>query len=398
MMINRKHPNYWNDETIIQELKQIISIIGHFPTHKELQKCGNGISGAIIKYDGINKFREILGYEIIRKPSCYWTDDTIIEEIKLIIEEIKHFPTETELRSMNRYNLSSAISANGGIVKFRKLLGYDLLVKPSNFWTEENTINELKEIINKTNHFPTKNELISMNRYNLTSAVDKHGGLERFRKLFGYELLQKPNGYWTEETILKELKPICERLGNFPTRNDLVTINKTDLSAQITINGGYYKFSKLMGLQNLHVPLSSWTEDKVIEELNKIISEIGHFPSKIELSATLYRAILKYGGVNKFRKLTGNKILHSLVGFWTDEKIIEELKVIIKKINHFPTQYKLSKLERCGLVSVMYKNGGINRFRELLGYNILLSEKYQSLSASYTCKRGHTTEKLVKKL
>lgn len=397
MKINRKHPNYWNNETIVQELKQIIHTLCHFPTHKELQGYG-GISNAIIKHGGIDKFREILGYKIIRKHKYYWNDDTIIKELKSIIEEIKHFPTERELRSSNHYDLTSAISINGGIVKFRKLLGYDLLIKPRNFWTEENTINGLKEIINKINYFPSKNELINMNKHDLISAINKHGGLEKFRKLFGYELIQKPNGYWTDETILKELKLIISKIGHFPTHSNLASINRTDLSAQITINGGYYKFSKLIGLSNSHTPLSSWTENKVIEKLNDIVSELGYLPSKTELPATLYRAIIKYGGVNRFRKLTGNKILHSLAGYWTDEKIIEELKIIIKKLNHFPTQYELLGLNRNDLVSAMYKNGGINKFRELLGYTSSMYEKHIALLASYTNRRGRKSEKLVKRI
>lgn len=397
MKINRKNPNYWNNDTIVQELKQIIHTLCHFPTHKELQGYG-GISNTIIKHGGINKFREILGYKIIRKPKCYWSDETIIKELKSIIEEIKHFPTERELRSANHYDLTSAISINGGIVKFRKLLGNDLLVKPRNFWTEENTIKELKEVISTMNRFPSKNELIAMNKHGLINGINKHGGIEKFRKLFGYELLQKPRGYWTDETILKELKLIISKIGHFPTHSNLASINRTDLSAQITIHGGYYKFSKLIGLSNSHTPLSSWTEDKVIEKLSDIVSELGYLPSKTELPATLYRAIIKYGGVNKFRKLNGNKILHSLAGYWTDEKIIEELKIIIKKLGHFPTQYELLGLDRNDLVSAIYKNGGVNKFRELLGYTLLMYEKHIALLASYTNRRGRKSEKIVKKI
>lgn len=51
-----------------------------------------------------------------------------------------------------------------------------------------------------------------------------------------------------------------------------------------------------------------------------------------------------------------------------DSYIISELKLIINDLNKFPTQSNLISLNKGSLLHKINKNGGLNKFRLLMGY------------------------------
>lgn len=70
-----------------------------------------------------------ISQKINRKPYGYWTEETIIDELKPIINELEHFPTTTELIKYNRKDLSVAIGKNGnGINNFREKCGFSISI------------------------------------------------------------------------------------------------------------------------------------------------------------------------------------------------------------------------------------------------------------------------------
>ena len=50
-----------------------------------------------------------------RKPNDFWTDENIISELKAIIEDIKHFPSQQDLKKLKRSDLLSAMKKKRGI-------------------------------------------------------------------------------------------------------------------------------------------------------------------------------------------------------------------------------------------------------------------------------------------
>lgn len=399
--LNKKPHNYWSEKIIIANLNTIITNIGHFPTTTELCNSDkHNLSTAISRHGGINKFRTLLGYELIQKPNDYWSKDSVIKELEQIIKLVGHFPTQPELCNIGRLDLASQVTRHGGYPKFRKLLGYHTLIHPANYWNDETIINELKVIINKINMFPSITHFKTTNKQKLMGAIARHGGINKFKTLLGYELFQKPDGYWTFDNTLKELKIIIKNMGHFPSYDELHDIDRLDITYGISKNGGFPKFRKLLGYDILHNPLGYWTDETIIEKLKEIITIFGDFPSPktIQDSKGLLRAINRNGGMNKFRTLLGYDYFHKPNGYWTDDTIIQHLKQIEKDIGHFPSRHELTILDRQDIHGAMSQNGGTNKFRELLGYTVSIQEKYKSELSSYNAKRGSKTEKLVKKI
>jgi len=144
-----------------------------------------------------------------------------------------------------------------------------------------------------------------------------------------------------------------------------------------------------------------WTEKVIIDKLNEIISNINHFPTIFELKENntyLVHKIYKFGGINKFRYLMNYEPIFKPKNYWTDEKIIEELKIICKKLNHFPSNNEIIELKRNDLQGAIIKSGGYIRFLGLLGYTVLDYKKIYSEKMSYNGKRGKNSEKIVKQI
>ncbi|MCK5012564.1 MAG: hypothetical protein KAS66_01990 [Candidatus Omnitrophica bacterium] len=239
-----------------------------------------------------------------RKPNGYWkVEENVIKELKIIIKEIGHFPTNKELASIGRTDLSGGINKSGGVNHFREILGYEFKkMKPNGYWkVEENVIKELKIIIKEIGHFPTISELHDMKKHGLVGAMNMHGTVNYFRKKMGHNILQKTYGYWTEENTIKEIEKVIKKLGNFPTKTELNKIGKNDLRGAIEMGGGSDYFREKMGYKPLKKISDYWTEENTIKHLGKLIEDLGHFPSRLELQESrLIGPVQKYGGVSHF--------------------------------------------------------------------------------------------------
>ena len=336
------------------------------------------------------------------KPRGYTTHETIINDLQEVVIQIGHFPTSQELRCINKGGLLAKIFRHGGINRFRTEFGLELIKKSKGYWTDEIIVSELKPIIIELEHFPTRDELINLNRSDLDGAIATNGGYNKFQNLLGYEAQRKPKGYWVDETVIAELKPIIRSIGHFPTQTELQTMGRRDLAHQISIHGGVNKFKKLMGYQITKRDDGSWTDEIIVSDLKPIIIELEHFPARDELinlnRMDLIGAITRNGGVNKFRELCGKPIILKTKGYWTDATIISVLKPIALKLNHFPTVAELKNEGRQDLISQITSHGGTNKFRELMGYPISQYDKYISELMTYVGRRGKKSESIIKQI
>ena len=298
---------FWTEENTRLELESVIDELGHFPINNELNKIGRSSLGyAISKNGGYNYFRDKLGYKLIRR---HWDEKTIISTLNSIIDELSHFPTYSELNQIDNGDLVAQIGRNGGITYFRDKLGYKPLQKSNGYWTEENTTHELKLLIDELGKFPSQNKLSELGESSLAVAITKNGGFNYFREKMGSEPLRKSNGYWTEENIISTLNSIIDELGHFPTYSELKKIHNGDLSVAIQKHGGSNYFRDKLGYDIIHKPNGYWTKENTTSELNSIINELNHFPTHSELNKMhnggLSLAIQKHGGSNYFMEEYG---------------------------------------------------------------------------------------------
>jgi hypothetical protein len=122
-------------------------------------------------------------------------------------------------------------------------------------------------------------------------------------------------GYWRSLGNIKaELRPICDKLGRFPTYGELETTGRSDLIHAINrYHNGPRKLARKIGClvdeTVSHKPRGFWKDniEHVISELGVIHESLGQFPTSNFLRdeyPSLYYAIVKYyGGIKSVRKV-----------------------------------------------------------------------------------------------
>jgi hypothetical protein len=114
-------------------------------------------------------------------------------------------------------------------------------------WTKVRVIRELKEL-HQAGHVITIANLRKLGKIGLAWASTRLGTLTNFKKAAGIPI--KLVVRWSDESIIKHLKPIIKEYGFFPNASLLKMIQRNDLSSAISKNGGYPKFYKLLNMRS----------------------------------------------------------------------------------------------------------------------------------------------------
>lgn len=187
--------------------------------------------------------------------------------------------------------------------------------------------------------------------------------------------LKKSEG-WTEEEIIDELQPICEKLGHFPTIDYLIKIGRIDLSVQIGRQGGVYYFAKKVGYKVKQRPPRYWTRwDNLKKELLPICRKLGKMPTQKELStlgrSDLITPIRKFGRFSEVAEKLGYESERRTKGYWSRwDNLKKELLPICKKLGGFPTASKLKKLHKFSLAHAINNFGKFEKVARRLGYTL----------------------------
>jgi hypothetical protein len=183
------------------------------------------------------------------KPSkSKWTKVFLFKELQPIVNKFNTIPSEGDLMNMGRADLVVGIKKNGGFIKIKEELG---LVSSRKKWNEDNILRELKIILKENKSFPTSKFLKENNRNDLLSGINSLNGLNYFREILGFKKStqgRKTKKYSIEE-VVKDINEVIDLIGHFPSTNDLKSINKLYLASRIQCVGGYQKLRKIMGYE-----------------------------------------------------------------------------------------------------------------------------------------------------
>ena len=207
--------------------------------------------------------------------------------------------------------------------------------------------------------------------------------------------MRKPNGYWKNiDNVKRELQPIIDKLGRFPSNNEMIKEIGSSLPRYIMkYHGGILHLSQKMGLNNYDESIGrstqgTWKKEDVVDIFLKILKkkELNHFPSRNDLKDMGEDV---YVGITQTFKTYKNFKIHirslgydfsdkSKEVYWNPQRINQELTKIINELGYFPSQTELD--ER-----------GLSTIRRLLSENPSLKEPF--LKKYSTKPRKYTTPK-----
>jgi hypothetical protein len=188
--------------------------------------------------------------------------------------------------------------------------------------------------------------------------------------------MRKPRGYWKNiENVKKELKPLIERLGRFPSSNEMIKEIGSSLPRYIIkYHGGILHLSHEMGLKNYDESIGrrtqgTWKKKEVVNIFLKILKnkKLNHFPSRYDLKDMGEDV---YVGISQtFNTYENFKIHIKSLGYnfsdkpkkvyWNTQRINKELTKIINEIGYFPSGSDLNKRGLTTLRRLISENPGL---------------------------------------
>ena len=245
-----------------------------------------------------------------RKPTGYWTLENTLKECRILVEKEGDLPSKERLEKSGMNSLEKAIANYGGFRKIREILGLKQQRVEDGHWTKRNIIKEAKEIVTEKGYFPSEAELKKMNRKGFLGAVHKHYGIVQLRRDLRLEIIKLEHKYWTVEKVINECKKIVRKEGYLPSNHQLDKMGYGKLAAQITSKVGYRNVRDLLKLEHNKVEDGFWkNEENALQEASRIMEEhkLKILPSRSALKVLGYhgfvRAIYKYlGGFTAFRE------------------------------------------------------------------------------------------------
>ncbi len=438
----RKPRNFWIDFENIKTLLIPLCNENTLPSADSLKQYPEGyqLINAISRYHGgIESVAARLGCKT-RKSEIEWTEDELSDELKKFSIENNGFPTQATLRKQKRSDLEKAISRSSkNIHEWAEHLGYTPCQKPKGYWKDfENLRREIEKII-VNNKFPTSEMIANNIGHRARHAIYAYHGesIATLAKRMGYEppnflvatdghYVQSGNEYIVDEFLYNHgiqhevgglIAPGVNqykydfKIGEYyleiwgyesnridgicgvynKKRKEKEEFYRSKSLKLISINAEFFQQSakdicldlfnlltscgivcgdtpKEFDISNIQKHAYYWSEDRILRELKIILNDIGKVPSWEELRnagrGDLADAIKRYGGFSKFRILLGQKIRSG----WDDEKIECELKKIIAEDKKFPIQSRLKELERWDLLRAINRSGGFVKWHIKMGF------------------------------
>lgn len=246
--IPQRQKEKWTKEKVIEEYRNIHLQKGKFPTTQEVREMGkSGLASAGFKLFGNNNaIKEILNISTDRKSRNYWSLSNTGKELKKFIDTnpISKGDIIDKLRQQNRHDLIGAIYKHNGLRKITKKFGLNIAMKKAG-WSKKEILQELK-ILSNNGVVITQNNLSDLGRNDLLGAITKFGGLNAVKHKLGLAVARR--NYWTDQRIIKELKPLIKSFGRIPSNNVLKAMGKNDLACAIKKHGNVRKFSDLLNV------------------------------------------------------------------------------------------------------------------------------------------------------
>lgn len=378
--MDKKPYRYWNEESIIKELKNFIDKNNYFPP---CTKMPNSIWAAIKKTKkGIDYYRKILGSALHHRPKGYWND---IENLKKEINQLTKnnlglFPTLNQIEKNLGNGGKKAVLRNGGIFAISEIMGIPYRINDTNgiYKTSDNhyVLSGYEFLFDEflySRNIPHSVNGLIHHEYNyrydfkINDVFVEIWGFERNRKqkrcikynkrrdkkekiykMYGLKLLSIECEIFKKpiKDIFEYFLSLCE---NFKWNKK--EINSPDLKKYLNV-------------------CHTWNEDKIIYELQLVTNKLNKFPTSTELKSLnkggLLDAINRHGGIVKFSNLLGYKKSPKKRKYWNKENVIMELEETLKKYKNKPSSTTLIKDGYSALVQQMCKYGGFTKLMEQL--------------------------------
>lgn len=213
---------------------------GSFPTVAEFMAAGREtLYWQLRATDSMSVWAEALGFPSASAERTKWTGPVIESELARMLSGRAVFPTCSELEQefgLEGRRVYMRVREYGGVDFWARWMG----VLPRN---PDNTDIEraLSRFLAGREIWPTSAEFRLAGLTRLEGRLKRTGEIERWREHFNLTTT-----VWSKERVERTLLQMCDRLGRFPTRDEMAEAG--GLVAAVRVTGGVAYWADNMGL------------------------------------------------------------------------------------------------------------------------------------------------------
>jgi hypothetical protein len=355
----RKSPNYW---TLDQIQKHVALFVKNnkLPTINTLQRnFGYGLVRAINKIGGMKKVASFMGYELGSHLLCSDGHHVQSSYEYLLDEFLYHHKIQHDVGGIicDKYNFRYDFKIGNIYVE---IWGYNSGNRYKSYAErrikKEKLYNELNLNLVSLEADWFKSPLIE----NKFKKILKMAGVQPSKSKFPIKNYVHHTKYWNYKNTLNEFSNLRTKLGRPLCFKDVQTAG---LQYAISKFGGLFKFNDITknikntsSLSVKHIVIRQWDDKSITQFLKQITSTIHHFPTSSELKELGYTGLLtaieQHGKINKFREILGCPVIKKSHHYWSEDRILAELKIVIQTLGRSPKTSEINK----SLCSAIYNN------------------------------------------
>lgn len=276
----------YSEEELIKELQRISKEYcdGGSPRIKDMKKHGNiSYMTYYDRFGSWNDSLEKLDLEPNTTPSSYtrtddYTKNDLIKEIKRLNEK-NSIPSPPRARDMTKMGSFSSNTYKRVFGSWNKAIEKADLKPRNKKWSKKQIKSKIIEYKNKYNEVPSGKDLNEEYDISYQSICRKVGNYHNFLDSLDLKYSRKKI---SKNVLVDEVQFIAEKIGKTPTQKEFKENSNHSIKPVIDRFGCYNNFLEEANLNKNYVVYS---EEKLINEMKRVIVEFEDYPTREEFNA-----------------------------------------------------------------------------------------------------------------
>lgn len=362
---SRKSPEYWILKNTVAELREFCQVNRELIETTSITKAiyhmkNSGLMNAAQRHGGLKALNRRFKLDISLR-SKMWTKSKIICVLKEL-HQSGQVINRKNLLTLGKSDLLWAISKFGNLTTFKRTIG--IHVKKLQHWDDSTIIKNLKPLIKKHGFFPNTSLLKMLGRYDLSRAISNNGGFSRFAKLLNAPsrtFFPAKDGHYLQSSYECVFDNILFKY-NIPHLVHVRISEEYLYKCDFLIGNTYIEITGYKRSNSSAYEIKMAKKIQLYKELKReyIIIQQKVFCQRIEYIEEEVLSIISKIDLQPAKSLIPQReTCLKPPTYWADFKNIEnELKPFILKYNKMPTIKELYKAGKATVVHAIYSYHG----------------------------------------
>lgn len=271
-------------EDLLQELRDLADKLDRAPKKKDVEQMASySYDTYYRRFGGIGKACTEAGIEP-NMPGRSASDEDVLEELRRLNNEVGRPPTQSDIKEYGKYSNIVYKNRFGSIPDAREAAGLPYSpYRPGRHATDEELLEELQRVANELDRRPSVDDINEHSRFTCRVYRDRFGSVPEARSEAGLgdgDLQWRAGPEKVEKSeLIEELQRISSEIGRAPTFTELKEHSGYSSTAYYNRFGSLSDAREVAGLEDPGRPNQGYQADELINRLQELSDDLGRPPT-----------------------------------------------------------------------------------------------------------------------